>query len=177
MACVIFKLVNAKCFTRRELKDYLSTLSTSWRYVLVSPWWGGFWERIVQVVKRSIRKFLSKSKLTYEELLTVICEIESVVNWRPLCYIYNDSIEEVITPAHILLGRRVLTKLDSDFNENNMDCDALSRRVNYLETLIVHYWNRWIREYLIELCERPKLSNVIPDGQIKLIITSLKACK
>ena len=112
MAFVILTLVNAKCFTGRELKDYLSTLSTSWRYILVSRWWGGFWERIVQVVKRSIRNFLSKSKLTYEELLTVICEIESVVNSRPLYCVYNDNIEEVITPSHLLLGRRVLTKLD-----------------------------------------------------------------
>ena len=114
------------CFAGRELKDYLSTLSTSWRCILVSPWWGGFWERIVQVVKRSIRKFLSKSKLMYEELLTVICEIESVVNSRPLCCVYDGNIEEVITPSHLLLGRRVLTKLNSDFNENNMDRDALS---------------------------------------------------
>ena len=112
MAFVIHTLVNAKCFTGRELKDHLSTLSTSWRYILVSRWWGGFWERIVQVVKRSIRNFLSKSKLTYEELLTVICEIESVVNSRPLYCVYDDNIEEVITPPHLLLGRRVLTKLD-----------------------------------------------------------------
>ena len=98
---------------------------------------------MVQVVKRSLRKILSKSKLTYEELLTIICEIESVVNLRQLCYIYDDSIEEVITPSHLLHGRRVLTKLDRDFNENNMDYDDLSRRVHYLQILIVHYWNRW----------------------------------
>ena len=123
---------------------------------------------MVQVVKRSLRKLLSKSKLTYEELLTVICEIESVVNSRPLCYVYDDSIEEVITPSQLLLGRRILTKLDSGFNENKMDCDALSKRVHYLQTLIVHYWKRWRRQYLPELCERHKLTNVIPDCQIKL---------
>ena len=96
---------NAKCFTGRELKDYLSTLSTSWRYILeVSPWWEGFWERMVQVVKRSLRNILSKSKLRYGELLTVICEIESVFNSRRLCYVYDDSIEEVIMPSHLLLG-------------------------------------------------------------------------
>ena len=111
---------------------------------------------------------MSKSKLTYEELLTIICEIESVVNSRPLCYDYDDSIREVITPSHLLLGRRVLTKLDSDFNKNNMDCNALSRRVHYLQTLIFHYWNRWRREYLSELRERHKLTNVIPDRLIKL---------
>ena len=102
---------NVKCFTGRELKDYLSMLSTSWRYILEAcSCWRGFWERIVEVVKRCLRKILSKSKLTYEELLTVICEIESVVNSRPLCYVYDDSIEETITPSHLLLGRRVSTK-------------------------------------------------------------------
>ena len=134
---------NAKCITGRELEDDLFTLSTSWRYICeICPWWGGFWKQMVQVVKRSLRKLLSKSKLTYEELLTVICEIESVVNSRPLCYVYDDSIEEVITPSHLLLGRRILTKLDSDFNKNKMHCDALSKRVHYLQTLIVHYWKR-----------------------------------
>ena len=55
---------NAKCFTGRELKDYLSKLPASWRYILeVPPWWGGFWERMVQVVKRSLRKILSNSNL------------------------------------------------------------------------------------------------------------------
>ena len=83
-------------FTERELKDYLSMLSTSWRYILeLFPWWGGFSERMVQVVKRSPRKFLLKSKLAYEGLLTIINEIESVVNSRPLYYVYDDSVEEV----------------------------------------------------------------------------------
>ena len=85
---------------------------------------------MVQVVKRSPRKILSKSKLTYEELVTVIYEIKSVVNSRSLCHVYDDSIEEVITPSYLLLGRRVLTKFNSDFNEKNMDFDALSRRVH-----------------------------------------------
>ena len=91
-----------------------------------------------------------------------------MVKSRPLCYVYNDSIEEVIMPSHLLLGRRVLTKFNSDFNENKIDDDALSRRGHYLQTLIDHYWSRWRREYLSELRERHKLINVIPDGQIKL---------
>ena len=66
----------------------------------------------------------------YDKLLTVTCEIKSVVNSRLLCYVYNDSIEEVITPSNLLLGRCVLTKSDTDFNENDMDCDTLSRRTH-----------------------------------------------
>ena len=67
-----------------------------------------------------------------------------------------------------MLGRRVLTKFNSDFNENNMDCDALSRRVHYLQTLIDHFWNKGRQDYLFELHERHKLINVIPDREIKL---------
>ena len=66
-----------------------------------------------------------------------------------------------------MLGRRVLTKFNSDFNENNIDCDALSRRVHYLQTLIDHYWNKWKRECLSELREHHKLTNVILDLEIR----------
>ena len=73
---------------------------------------------MVLVIKRSLRKILSKSKLTNEELPTVICKIESVVNSRPLCYIYDDGNEEIITPSYLFLGRLVLTKINNDFNNN-----------------------------------------------------------
>ena len=91
-----------------------------------------------------------------------------MVNSWPLCCVYDNSIEEIITPSHLLLVRRVLTKLGCDFNKNNMDCDALSRRAHYLQTTIPRYGNRWRREYLFKLRERHKLTNVIPDRQIKL---------
>ena len=81
---------------------------------------------MVQVVNRRLRIILSKSKPTYEELLIVICEIKSVINSRPLCYVYDDSIEEVITHSQLFLDWRVLTKLVSEFNEYNIDCDTLN---------------------------------------------------
>ena len=70
---------------------------------------GGFWERMVQVIKISLRKILSTSKLTYEELLTNVYEIESLFYSRLLCYVNDNSIEEVIILSHLLLDRRVLT--------------------------------------------------------------------
>ena len=70
------------------------------------------------------------------------------------CYVYDDSIKEVVSHSRLLLlllGRRVLTKFNSDFDENIIDCDTLFRRKNYLQTLVGHYYNRWKREYLFEL--------------------------
>ena len=43
------------------------------------------------MVKRSMCKVLQKNKLTYEELQTVVIEVEGILNTRPLCYIYDDS--------------------------------------------------------------------------------------
>ena len=50
-------------------------------------------------------KVLQKNKLTYEELQTVFIEIEGILNTRPLCYIYDDSSDTVITPLHFILGK------------------------------------------------------------------------
>ena len=40
------------------------------------------------------------------------------------CYVYDDDIEKVIMPSHLLLGQCVSMKFNSDFNENKVDCDA-----------------------------------------------------
>ena len=44
-------------------------------------------------------------KLTYKELTTVTSEVEAVVNSWPLTYIYEDEVEEVLTPSHLYCGR------------------------------------------------------------------------
>ena len=81
-----------------------------WKFILaVSPWWGGFYERMVQTVKRSLRKILRRSSVTYDELNTIIIEIEAVINSRPLCYIYTDEVDEVLTPSHLFMGRRLIS--------------------------------------------------------------------
>ena len=56
-----------------------------------TPWWGGFGEKMVQLVKRILRKILGKQKLNYEELLTFAMEVESVINSRSLCYLYDKN--------------------------------------------------------------------------------------
>lgn len=47
-----------------------------------APWWGGVFERMVRMTKRCLRKTIGQAKLTYDELLTAIIEIES--NQTPL---------------------------------------------------------------------------------------------
>ena len=71
-------------------------------FSLLPPGGGG--GGMVQTTKRCLRKILVKEIFNYEELLTVVREIEAFVNSRPLCYIYaNDSMDDVITPSHMML--------------------------------------------------------------------------
>ena len=93
-----------------------------------------------------------RSTVDYEELVTIVTEIEGIINCRPLTYIYNDNTEEVVTPSHLIYGRRLLSKPSNDkpdnFNEKN-----LTSGMKYLHTLIQHYWKQWKLKYLNELRE------------------------
>ena len=74
------------------------------------------------MVKRCLRKSLGCSRLTYEELLTTLTEIEGVLNNRPLTYIEDDDVEEPLTPVHLHLGRRTFTtNNDQDANQETLD--------------------------------------------------------
>jgi len=69
-----------------------------------APWWGGMFERMVRSTKRCLRKSIGRSRLTYDELLTTLTEVEMILNSRPLSYISNDDIEEPLTPSHLIMG-------------------------------------------------------------------------
>ena len=58
------------------------------------PSWGGFWERLVQFVKRSLRKILFRSTVKFEKLVAIVTEIVRIINCRSLSYLYNDNTKE-----------------------------------------------------------------------------------
>ena len=173
---------NATCFKNEEVKlnAELIQLRVKWKFIVeAAPWWGGFWERLVQMVKRSLRKILFRSSVTYEELETVISNVEGIVNSRPLTYIYDDDVEEVLTPSHLLLGRRLLSVFDEPFDDGMaVDNTVITKRMKYLKSLSDHYWKRFKEEYLLELRSQhalggdpsrtPELGEVVVlEGQMK----------
>ena len=129
-----------------------------WKFNLErTPWWGGFFERMVGTVKRCLRKVIGKAKLTEDELRTLILEVESIINARPLTYLYEELDSEPLTPSHLIFGRRLVT-LPDNAKEININDASYSRRYKYLLKNLDHFWNRWRTEYLVNLREHNKLS-------------------
>ncbi|XP_057290244.1 uncharacterized protein LOC130612931 [Hydractinia symbiolongicarpus] len=165
---------NATYFKNEELRlsEELSKLNVKWKYIVkAAPWWGGFWERLVQSVKRSLTKALFRSSISYEELQTVLCEVESLLNCRPLTYVYNDDIEEVLTPSHLMHGRNICRPCVQSGDADELDSKAkLLKRVMYIKAVKEHFWNRFSNEYITNLREfhaqGPSHSRSVELGEI-----------
>ena len=66
----------------------------------------------------SLRKVVEKARLSYDELVTVICEIENSINSHPLTYLTEENYQTPLSPYHLLYGRNI-----NDRNEplNNIE--------------------------------------------------------
>ena len=89
-----------------DVQRYFDGIGITWRFnVPKAPWWGGLFERLVRSTKRCLRKALGQAKLSHDELLTALIEIDMVLNSRPLTYISADDLDELLTSSHLLVGR------------------------------------------------------------------------
>ena len=119
-----------------DVQQYLSGLGVQWVFNLPkAPWWGGFFERLIQSTKRCLRKIIGQASFSYDELLTAVIEVEGVLNSRPLSYVSVDDLDEPLTPSHLLSGRRILSLPDhlycepdeEDFDVEQEDWCTLTR--------------------------------------------------
>lgn len=136
---------------------YFSQLRVEWQFNLEkAPWWGGIFERMIKSAKRCLKKSVGKNCLTYDELHTLIVEIEAVLNSRPLTYVASEDTEEPLTPSHLLVGYRILTLPDPPVVEEEDPCyspEGVTQRASHLTKTLQHFWDRWKKEYLLELRE------------------------
>ncbi|XP_073232039.1 uncharacterized protein [Porites lutea] len=144
----------SKLFSYPRVKKFLASKRIDWRFnVDRAPWWGGFFERLIQNTKGCLRKTLRNAKLNYDELHTILVEVEGTLNYRPLTYVSSDDPEEPLTPSHLMYGRRILSLPEVTGNrqallDHTVSSEDLPRRRKYLGLLLEHFWRRWSREYV-----------------------------
>ncbi len=150
----------------------LEKINISWRFNLSkAPWWGGFFERMVGLVKRTLKKSLGRAKLSLSELTELMLDVEFCINNRPLTYQGEDLEMEPLTPNHLIHGRR-MKPIYEEANLSDEDSTAARRRLRYLQRCKEQYWKRWNSEYLRSLREHHRItgsSSQIEEGDIVLI--------
>ncbi|KAH0999264.1 hypothetical protein HUJ04_005286 [Dendroctonus ponderosae] len=71
-----------------------------------APNFGGLWEASDKSFKYHLKRIVGDASLTYEDLCTVLIQIEGVLNSRPLSPLSTDPKDLTpFTPAHFLVGK------------------------------------------------------------------------
>ena len=154
----------------KATQQYLSRVKVEWLLNLErAPWWGGVFERMVRMTKRFLKKMVGRARLTYEELNTVVIEVEAVINSRPLSYVTADDLDQPLIPVHLLTGRRLLSLPDAvgyqDIEEDfNITSNHLTRRLTYPNRVLDEFWKRWRKEYLLELRDSHRYGGKTSDA-------------
>jgi hypothetical protein len=150
----------AKIVRSDEVKRYLATNRIAWNFIVErAPWWGGFWERLVKSVKGCIKRVIGRASLSFEEMRTVLTEVEAIINARPLTYLYDDeeSISYPLSPSHLINGHRITTTPNSEHFDVVSTYKTLTRRARHQKNILQMFTNQWRKEYLTGLREQHRI--------------------
>ena len=148
------------------VQSYVSSSGINWHFIVeLAPWMGGFYERLVGIVKRSLRKSIGRKMLSLMQAQTLIKEVEAVVNSRPLVYVGEDINSTItLTPSHFLTPNpkigipEIEDDLDSDYTPVDNTCNRLLRIWKKGQKLLNEFWRIWREQYLTSLRERTQSS-------------------
>lgn len=154
-----------------QIENFLLENRIEWKFIPPhSPHQGGLWEASIKIAKFHAKRVLGNSHLTFEDLSTVFCQIESIMNSRPLTPLSTDHKDlSALTPGHFLIGRPLSALPQTDFT------DIPPNRLKHYERLqqiTQHFWRRWSQEYLLAMQQRTKwqTSNSIPLNIDDLVV-------
>ena len=141
-----------------EVQNHLKGVNIKWKFITPrSPWQGGFYERLIGVVKSSLNKAILNRKLSFVELQTILCEICCLVNSRPLTYMPESIEDEALTPNHLVYGRNIVIAPPlNDFMDDvpYLESDALRAEYTRLSSVLRRFEKMWVESYLTSLRER-----------------------
>jgi hypothetical protein len=117
----------------------------TWQYIVErAPWLGGFGERLVRSVKIVLKKILGRVTLDYDELLTVLIEIEGIINARPITYVYDDveSVSYALSTSQLINGRRICSRPNSQHYEIVSTNASLTKRARRHKQILCQFTTR-----------------------------------
>lgn len=118
---------------------------------------GGIWERQIRTTRKVLTVLLHEhgTRLDDESFRTLLCEVEAIINSRPLTFASSDPDDfNPLSPSNLLtMKTSVVLPPPGVFQRADVYMRRRWRRVQYLANL---FWTRWKREYLLTLQQRSK---------------------
>lgn len=159
----------------RRIAQAAASDGVRWRFnPPAAPHFGGLWEAAVKSTKHHLRRVIGEATLTFEEMTTLLTQVEACLNSRPLQPLTDDSDDLTpLTPGHFLIGAPLLAVPEPS---RATEKDSTLSWWRLVQKMRDHYWQRWSHEYLQSLSARPKWtrSEVSPKiGDLCLVRTEI----
>ena len=134
-----------------EFEEKFRTTSISHKTIPVyAAWYGAVWECMIKFI-------------------TVLSDVQKVLNNRPLTYRAQENEVDIITPNHFLVGRSIPSLLFGDLNLDpeweyyDEDCSSvLSKTIEWRDSVYRDFKDKWLKEYLLSLREKDRASYCPP---------------
>ena len=157
--------------TDEIIRNHLTKQEIQWKHIPPrNPEAGGLWEAGVKSAKYHLSRVTKNANLHYEELSTLMCQIEAILNSRPITQLSTDPNDpQALTAGHFLIGRPLIAPpqrnvLDVNFNR--------LQRWDRIIQIKQDFWRRWNQGYLHRLQVRTrnyKDKNPVKVGHMALL--------
>lgn len=139
----------------KKIHDVTSKQGIMWHFIPPrAPHFGGLWESAVRIMKNHLKRTVGSAALSVMEIITVLNQIEAIMNSRPLTPISEDPKDlEALTPGHFLIGSSMVSIPEANVQETPIN--RLSRW-QYVEQIRQRFCSRWSKEYLASCQQRTK---------------------
>ncbi|XP_058817141.1 uncharacterized protein LOC131680443 [Topomyia yanbarensis] len=140
---------------REKIISFCADVTVGFHFIPArAPTFGGLWEAAVKALKHHLRRVVGTESLTSEAMQTVLCQIESCLNSRPLTAASEDPSDlGVLTPGHFLVGSALQSIPEPDLA--SVPCNRLSLW-QAIQRKCQQFWKLWSTDYLHQLQQRTK---------------------
>ncbi|XP_055844795.1 uncharacterized protein LOC129911111 [Episyrphus balteatus] len=161
----LYRLLKDATHDWKNVAEALSSQGTKWNFIPpASPHFGGLWEAGVKSVKHHFKRVVGNGTLTFEELTTLLTQIEACLNSRPLCPLTENPDDfHALTPAHFLIGAEMYSVPEPDLTIGKT---SYTDRWKAIQFSLQTFWHHWQSEYLARLQQRPKWLKSQPQLKI-----------
>lgn len=173
-----------------EFQSHLHSLSIKHDTIpSYASWVGGIYERQIRTLKQCLLKSIGRSKISCDDLIMHLSDVQNAINNRPITYLYSE-VDEIIalTPNMLLKVHtnphiRVIRKVDeedplwSPQTDSNVTHDEITETFMRQAKLFDDFKQLWYSSYLLSLREtsrdihQKEWKNRVQVGDIVLVNT------